>query len=101
MNVGSIVVLAVIAVLVVLAVRCSFRSEKGGCSDCAEEGCAYHGTDHQIPAGELLADGKPVACPAVDRMMGDVDRALDRSGLGRGDTVASGGARGNTSATSL
>lgn len=57
-------VLAVVAVLLVLAVRAVIRSRKDGCAGCgSKEGCAAH------------VAGAP--CPVAHDMLKNVERKLD------------------------
>ena len=45
MNAVSIVILAVVAALVVLALRTALRKDAGGCSCCSQKGiCPYSGS---------------------------------------------------------
>ncbi|MEE8715699.1 MAG: FeoB-associated Cys-rich membrane protein [Coriobacteriales bacterium] len=79
MSAGSVFVLIIVIALLALSIRYLLR-RRGGCSDCSEQGCSFHGTSHEPPAGELFdAEGKPVSCPAADRMIRDVQGALDRN----------------------
>lgn len=65
MNVSTIVVLAVVAALVVLAVRSLVKKRKaGGCAGCSEASCC---SAHKGP-GE--------ACPAARRALADVEARL-------------------------
>lgn len=78
MNFSTAAVLVVIAVLLALAIASMVRkNRKGGCGDCADEGCSFHGTDHEPEPGEILPDGTVAACPAVDRALKSVDAILD------------------------
>ena len=46
MNAVSIVILAVVAALVVLALRTALRKDAGGCSCCSQkDGCPYSGKE--------------------------------------------------------
>lgn len=88
MNVGSAIVLLVIAVLLALCVRYLLRKRNAGCAGCSEESCAYHGTNREPPTAEAFDEnGNPVSCPAVDRMMASVTDRLDSADAG---TKASG-----------
>lgn len=80
MDAGSIIVLVIVAALLACAVRYMLKKGKGGCSDCSDEGCAFHGTDHEPPAGEVLADGKPVSCPVAERAVAAVEAKLGPAG---------------------
>lgn len=75
MDAGSVLVLAIVAVLLALAVRYLLK-KRDGCLGCKDEGCAYHGTDHEMPAGEVLVDGKPVSCPVAERALASVEERL-------------------------
>ena len=79
MDVGSIIALAIVLVLfaavVVHLVRKSRRG--GGCVDCTDEGCAFHGTDREPVPGATMPDGSPATCPSVQRALKSVDELLD------------------------
>ena len=65
MNPTDLLVIAVVAALLVLAVRSIVRSNKGGCSDCGSAGtCSAHAT------------GGP--CPAARDMLRNAEKSLNR-----------------------
>lgn len=76
MDAGSVLVLVIVAALLACAVRYMLRKGRGGCSDCSDEGCSFHGTDREPPAGEVLVDGKPISCPVADRAVAAVEAKL-------------------------
>ena len=88
MDAGSIIALAVVlalfAIVVVGLVRKSRRG--GGCTDCSEEGCAFHGTEHEPTPGATLPDGTQAHCPSMQRALADIDAKL---GATRGDVSSS------------
>lgn len=79
MDAGSILVLAIVLALFVAVVVYLVRRSRrgGGCGDCSEEGCAFHGTDHEPTPGATLADGSPATCPSIQRALRNVDELLD------------------------
>ena len=89
---GSIIALAIVlalfAAVVVGLVRKSRRG--GGCVDCADEGCAFHGTSHEPIPGETLADGTQAHCPSMQRALADVDARLGALSADDGDTARPG-----------
>ena len=45
MNAASIIILAVVVTLVVLALRAAFKRDRGSCSCCSQKGsCPYSGS---------------------------------------------------------
>lgn len=75
MDAGSILVLVIVAALLVLAARYMLKKREG-CLGCKDEGCAFHGTDHEMPEGETLINGKPVSCPVAERAIASVEERL-------------------------
>lgn len=78
MDIGSIIALAIVlalfAVVVVGLVRKSRRG--GGCVDCSDKGCAFHGTTHEPVPGAKMPDGTPAHCPSMQRALAAVEERL-------------------------
>lgn len=69
MTIGSIIVLIAIIVAVFFAMRSMIRDLKNGenCTTCTS-GCSYDAQGHKV-------------CTAADKMMSDVEKQLDKSGI--------------------
>lgn len=64
MNIQSIVVLAILSLLLVLALRCVKKGQdEGHCNGCSQQGCSGQG------------EGRG-ACPSVANALDEVDRRL-------------------------
>lgn len=90
-----VVILGLVGLVVWSGIR--KRRKGGGCVDCADEACAFHGTAHEPGPGEILPDGTQATCPAVGRAFEKVEAALGATEEpdGTGETGESGGADRN------
>ena len=97
MDMGSIIaLLIVLALFALVIVRLWIRHKRGGgCIDCKDEACVFHGTDHEPEPGEILPDGTVAHCPAVDRAFEAVDEELGKVPGEQGVTSASAAAASN------
>ena len=90
MDMGSIIALAIVlGLFAAVVVRLVLRSRRGGgCIECKDEACAFHGTAHEPVPGEVLADGTKASCPAVGRALDVVDAKLGALNSERGSASA-------------